>query len=241
MDASEFEVRRTSFGGAAELYDRVRPTYPTDAITWMLGTTSRRRVADVGAGTGIFSRLVAGLGHDVIAIEPDREMRTMAEASGTSAVEGSAEVIPLPDASVDAVFAAQAYHWFDKDLFHSEAARVLRQDGVLGVIWNHRDESVDWIRELTSIIGHDGGAESRRFESANLSPRFGPVESKQFRHAKLHSVETLLELVRSRSTYLTEEASARAAMERRVRDVVRGLPAWFELPYLTGAHRATTL
>src|SRR6202034_3215475 len=79
MDA--FEQRRTSFGSAAGLYDASRPSYPPEAVRWMLGETPLR-VVDLGAGTGIFSRLVASLGHDVVAVEPDAGMRArLAEMS----------------------------------------------------------------------------------------------------------------------------------------------------------------
>src|SRR6516162_8514198 len=113
MAETELDRRRSSFGPAAELYDRVRPGYPPDAVGWMLGQTARD-VVDLGAGTGIFSRLVASLGHRVTAVEPDPEMRAQLATSDTIAVlEGSAEEIPLPDRSTGAVVAAQSFHWFD--------------------------------------------------------------------------------------------------------------------------------
>src|SRR5215472_16526160 len=107
MTDSELDRRRRSFGAAAELYDRARPGYPPDAVGWMLGPTSRD-VVDLGAGTGIFSRLVASLGHRVTAIEPDAGMRAQLATSDTIPVlAGSAEAIPLPDRSTGAVVAAQ--------------------------------------------------------------------------------------------------------------------------------------
>src|SRR2546422_8646843 len=114
MDAELFQRRRSSFGAAAELYDRIRPSYPADAVRWLVGDEPRR-VVDLGAGTGIFSRLLASLGHEVIAVEPDDGMRAKLAATspGVAALDGSAESIPLPDESVDAAVAAQAYHWFD--------------------------------------------------------------------------------------------------------------------------------
>src|SRR5215470_7435752 len=103
-----------SFGTAAQRYDRYRPTYAEEALVWAVGPGSSR-VADLGAGTGILSRLARSAGHQVIAVEPDGLMRErLVEASpGVLAVGGRAEAIPLADASVDAAVAGQSYHWFD--------------------------------------------------------------------------------------------------------------------------------
>src|SRR6266516_2596897 len=158
-----FQRRRSSFGAAADLYDRIRPSYPPEAVRWLLGDEPRR-VVDLGAGTGIFSRVLASLGHEVLAIEPDEGMRAkLASTSpGVTALPGSAESIPLADESVDAVVAAQAYHWFDHDAAHAEIARVLRPGGVFGPVWNVRDESVDWVAELTRQASLDDGSGSVR-------------------------------------------------------------------------------
>ena len=95
-----------SFGTVAGDYDRYRPGYPPEAVAWALGERPLR-VADLGAGTGILSRLLHRLGHEVTAVEPDDRMRArLAEASpGVAAVAGTAEEVPLPDGSVDAVVA----------------------------------------------------------------------------------------------------------------------------------------
>src|SRR4029078_7627457 len=108
-----------SFGTAADRYDRYRPAYSPAAVRCALGE-GPLRVADVGAGTGILSRVVRGEGHAVVAIEPDDEMRALLKTVSPDipAYEGTAEEIPLPDASVDAVVAGQAYHWFDPERAH---------------------------------------------------------------------------------------------------------------------------
>ena len=126
---------RLSFGASAELYDAARPRYPLAAVRWMLGPAACR-VADVGAGTGIFTRLVAGLGHDVVGVEPDPRMRSrfVASSPGLDVVAGSAESLPLASESVDAVTAAQAVHWFDGPRAFPEIARVLRPGGVFASI-----------------------------------------------------------------------------------------------------------
>src|SRR5436309_15901895 len=103
-----------SFGPAAARYDRIRPSYPTAAVRWLIGDAPVR-VVDLGAGTGILTRQLVALGHDVTPVEPDPQMAAL-----SGAVIGSAEKIPLPDGAVDAVVAGQAYHWFDRERAHPE-------------------------------------------------------------------------------------------------------------------------
>src|ERR1051325_2883871 len=117
--------RRLSFGSVAETYDRVRPPYSKALLdlaqdSLELGATAR--VLDLGAGTGRLTRELERRFADVVAVEPDERMR----AVHGSALAGAAEAIPLEDASVDAVFAGEAFHWFDHAVAIGEVARVLR-------------------------------------------------------------------------------------------------------------------
>jgi SAM-dependent methyltransferase len=240
---SELGRRRRSFGAVAELYDRARPGYPPDAVGWMLGNTARD-VVDLGAGTGIFSRLVASLGHRVTAIEPDPEMRAQLATSDTIAVlAGSAEAIPLPDRSCGAVVAAQSFHWFDNHEARAEIARVLDDGGVFAPIWNIRDQTVPWVAELTGIIA--GGTTSDARVHAREGRQFGPLfrraERAEFRHSSAMTSDTMLDVVRTRSRYLVAEADERREIERRVAELVAGLPEPFELPYIAIAFRAEVL
>src|SRR5439155_8255144 len=113
---------------------------------------------EVGAGTGIFTRVLEAIGHDVVAVEPDAEMRALlvARTPGVEAHPGEAESIPLPDASVDAVVSAQAHWWFDPERAYREIARVTRPGGVFGAIWNIPDSRHPVAAELNAIEG--GGA-----------------------------------------------------------------------------------
>jgi SAM-dependent methyltransferase len=227
-----------SFGTVADRYDRYRPTYATAAVVWALGERPLR-VADLGAGTGILSRLVHRLGHEVLAIEPDERMRRrlVAVSPGVTAVAGTAEAIPLRDRSVDAVVAGQAYHWFDPPRAHREIARVLRPGGVFAAMWNDADLAVPWTVRLVELI--DGRQPER---SVDFGPLFGPVERGGFRHDMWLTPEDLLAMTTTRSPYLVAGPQG----QRELLDAVRALMTGpelagrdrFAMPHVTRVHRA---
>lgn len=151
------EAAQQGFSQAAQTYAQGRPDYPTELLPWLqhaLGLAPGREVLDLGAGTGKFTRLLTRTGALVTAVEPVAEMRDQLAAtlSGVSVLGGTAEAMPLPDASVDAVVCAQAFHWFANEAALQEIHRVLRPGGCLGLVWNVRDESVDWVARLTALI-----------------------------------------------------------------------------------------
>lgn len=139
------------FSDRGREYARYRPSYPAEAIDAIMRAVQEHRgkcdvaellAADIGAGTGISSRLLAERGLRVIAVEPNAGMRGSAEPHDS--VEwraGSAEATGLPDASVDLVLCAQAFHWFDQQRALAEFHRILRASGVLCLMWNDRDNS----------------------------------------------------------------------------------------------------
>jgi SAM-dependent methyltransferase len=227
-----------SFGPAAERYDRIRPSYPVDAIRWIVGDEPVR-VVDLGAGTGILSRQLIALGHEVVPVEPDPRMAAL-----SGAVLGTAERIPLPDASVDAVVAGQAYHWFDRVRAHPEIARVLKPGGVFGPVWNDRDERVPWLAALSALMDERRGATEA--QPTDFGAWFAAVEEARFHHEVTQTPETLVELMRSRSYYLTAPETERQRIEADVRELCATHPdlagkARFPLPYVTRAYRARRL
>ena len=154
-----------SFGTVAAAYARLRPGYPSEVVEFIVGVPTEHpsqhtplRVLDLGAGTGKLTDLFLAAGHEVIAVDPALEM--LSELSQlhpeVSTAVGTAESIPLPEDAVDALIAGQAAYWFDLETAVPEIARVLRPDGVLGLIWNLRDEQVAWVVAL--------GADGRRGE-----------------------------------------------------------------------------
>ena len=135
------------------------------------------------------------------AIEPLDEMRTELEAAlpDVHAVAGSAEAIPLPDASADVVTSAQAFHWFDHDEALPEIARVLRPGGRLALVWNSRDDRDPWMARLSEIIGNETVQEWDVIPVIEESGRFGRVERAQFSLEQVLDRDGLLDLVLSRS------------------------------------------
>ena len=244
------ESRRLSFGAAAADYDRARPTYPVAALNWTLEPLGAGRllVVDLGAGTGLLSRVVAAAGHEVIPVEPDAGMRAQLEAvmPGVRALAGSAEAIPVPDASVDAVLAGTAYHWFDPELAHPEMARVLRPGGVLAAIWNDRDKATAWVAELARLIASHRYVSGRRAEleeSRSFGPLFGDVIKQQFPHVVAQSPQGIADLAASRSNYLTATPAKQRLILDQITELCATHPALagrdaFDLPYLTTVYRA---
>lgn len=137
------------FTSRVENYVKYRPTYPREAIDFlydMVGFKPESVIADVGAGTGIFSRLLLERGSRVIGVEPNEAMREAAiEALSAeerySAASGSAEETGLSDHSVDFIVCAQSYHWFDQDRARAEFRRILKPGGKVVLIWNSRKTS----------------------------------------------------------------------------------------------------
>jgi len=171
-------------------YERGRPGYPTPAIDRLrevLPLGPGRVVVDLGAGTGKLARALAPSGATLIAVEPLEGMRTefQRHLPGARVVDGTAESIPLPNRSADALVSGQAFHWFRVEPAAAEIARVLRPGGGLGLIWNLRDESVPWVARFGGILDrHDPGAPRaargawrKPLESSGL---FTPVEHETF-------------------------------------------------------------
>jgi len=221
----------SSFGAAAGLYERGRPPYPPEALDWLL-PAGARRVLDLGAGTGKLTRELAARGLDVVAVEPTDGMRAELERvlPGVPALAGSAEHIPLDDGSVDVVLAAQAWHWVDPARAVPEVARVLAPSGTLGLMWNHRDERLDWVAELGRIMGESRGQdeaadEGNTGEHPHVGPPFTPLERHEVSWVHLLSVPELLDMVASRSYIILLPDAERTAVLDRVRQLPQTHPA----------------
>jgi SAM-dependent methyltransferase len=243
MDEQRFHEQAHSFGRAVDEYERARPSYPREAVDWLVPPRTRV-VLDLGAGTGKFTRSLVARGLETIAVEPDDMMRAaLADAlPSVHTLKGTAESLPLPDASVDLVTAAQSWHWVDESLALPEAARVLKPRGSLALVWNIRDERVPWVKRLGDIMG-GSAAETAMQQETTIGAPFGRTERFTCDWSMTTSLEGLLTLAASRSYIITADEARRAEVFDGIRELVardRELAERdeFELPYRTYCFRA---
>ncbi|OBI45336.1 SAM-dependent methyltransferase [Mycobacterium kyorinense] len=236
------QARSLSFGAEAAAYERGRPSYPPEAIDWLLPAEARD-VLDLGAGTGKLTTRLVERGLAVVAVDPIAEMLEVLRSSlpDTPALLGTAEEIPLADNSVDAVLVAQAWHWFDPARAIPEVARVLRPGGRLALVWNTRDERLGWVRELGRIIGRDGDPVR---DKVTLSEPFTDVQRHQVEWTSYLTPQALIDLVASRSYCITSPTEVRSKTLDEVRQLLATHPALasaggLALPYVTVCVRAT--
>ena len=189
------------YSAMAATYVSGRPGYPPELSDWLrevVGLGPGRKALDLGSGTGKFLPYLAATGGALVAVEPVPAMRAELTAAhpGIEALPGDAEHIPLPDASLDAVICAQSFHWFASPAALAEIARVLRPGGVLGLVWNVRDESVDWVAALSRITDpHAGDAPRYRTgQWRTLFPAkdFEAIGERHFRNDHLGTPEQVI-------------------------------------------------
>jgi SAM-dependent methyltransferase len=230
-----------SFGHVAESYDRGRPSYPREAVEWLVGRRTST-VVELGAGTGKLTDVLLELGHDVLATDPlDEMLQHLLERHPDARVAAApAEQIPAATRSVDTVVAAQAFHWFDPPGALREIARVLKPEGRVALAWNVRDERVPWVRRLGQIISRSGQDEDPT-DTLVSSGLFGYVEQEDFRHWQPLRRPQLRDLVASRSDVAVMDPMARDRVLRKVDELFdeydRG-PDGLLLPYVTRCYRA---
>ncbi|MEU3300176.1 class I SAM-dependent methyltransferase [Streptomyces sp. NPDC006678] len=259
MDKDERLRHASSFGAAAVAYDEHRPDYAQAAVRWALEPAPGPRVLDLGAGTGKLTATLVALGADVIAVEPDPAMLSELRRSlpAIRALPGSAEAIPRPDASVDAVLAGNAMPWFDMAVAGPEIARVLAPGGVLAGLWNVMDDRVEWVAGLARIsgsaaIGPRDTPTSWRAETADAhlpktgaAARFGSPEQVAFPHGQRRTADSLVATIATRAGVLVMPEQEREATLGRIRAFLAGTPETargeFTLPMLTGVLRVRRL
>ena len=235
MAAVVHKVAQVGFGREAQAYERSRPSYPPDAVAWLVDRLRIRPgavVADLAAGTGKLTRLLTPSRASVIAIEPISEMSHVLRhiLPDLPIAAGTAEALPIRAASLDAVCAAQAFHWFDADPAFAELARVLRPGGRVGILWNARDRSVDWVDRVWAIMDeversapwrdHENWRESALGDRAG----FGPVRSAVFRHEHPMTPEGVVDRIRGVSHVAALPAPELTAVLDDIRQVLATHP-----------------
>ena len=227
-------VARAGFSQEPDRYDRSRPEYPAgvlELLGTLFGLRSSTQLVELGAGTGKFTQGLVDAGLRPIAIEPLRAMREelRRRALPIQIVGAVAERLPLRDDSIDAVVAAQSFHWFDIARALPELARVLKLWGGVGLVWNVRDERVPWQRELTRLLDEfregtpthhtkswtQAFARSRAFETLSV---------RSFHHDQPMDDARLVDRVSSVSFIALLPPERRGKLLERVREVAREAP-----------------
>jgi ubiquinone/menaquinone biosynthesis C-methylase UbiE len=219
---------------AAATYVSGRPDYPAEAESWLrdvVGLGPGKSALDLGAGTGKFVPMLEQTGARVLALEPVAAMRAelVRRHPDIQAMAGSAEAIPLPDASLDAVVCAQAFHWFATPGALSEIRRVLVPGGVLGLIWNVRDERTPWVAALSAITDplEAGAPRYRTGEWRRVFPAdgFEALEERRAPHAHVGPPEqVVVQRTLSVSFIAAAPPEVQRAVERQVRALIAATP-----------------
>ena len=239
---ADHEENAASFDLAADAYERGRPEYPAEAVDWLL-PAGAHTVLDLGAGTGKLTRALTARELEVFAVDPAPKMLEQLREAVPDAIasEGTAEDIPLADASVDAILVAQAWHWVDQDVALPSVARVLKPGGTLGLVWNIRDERVPWVARLTQVM-HEATGEQFVVSGIIKQGPFGEIEKANFEWSRDFTRAELLDLLRSRSYFITAPPDEQDRIVANVHALldsdpdVGGQTTW-TMPYVTHCFR----
>jgi SAM-dependent methyltransferase len=239
----------TSGFADGERYQSARPDYPHDAVAFLVDSLcieDDAHVLDLGAGTGIFTGQLLPFCAKITAVEPTAGMREVLSQRlpNVNVLDGRDVAIPLESGTVDCVVVAQAFHWFDAPVALEEIHRVLVEGGRLGVLWNERDESVDWVADLGDAMRwpiHQPYKVGQDFTPVLASGPFVNIERRKFSHRQRLDHEGLLQRVLTTSYIAVMDDGERIDVMRDVEKVVDQLPETFELPYVTDVYRATAI
>jgi SAM-dependent methyltransferase len=227
------------YGRGADVYARARPSYPDATVDWLLAELGDpAEVVEIGAGTGKFTALLVARGVEVTAVEPVAAMRErLAEVARP--VDATAEALPFADGSVEAIVASQSLHWTDVPRALAEFDRVLRPDASVGLVWNFRDLSVPWQRDLDALLAELRGdaphSRDGRWESAVAASVFAVAASASWPWAVATDEAGVLDRVRSVSYVASLPEAAQEDVLERVRTILlQAVPTAF--PYVTEAY-----
>ncbi|KIH84009.1 class I SAM-dependent methyltransferase [Pseudomonas batumici] len=250
------KAAQVGFSAEAKTYAHGRPDYPAELLPWLrdtLGIVPGGQVIDLGAGTGKFTRLLAETGATVTAIEPVDAMRAelVARLPMVRALSGTADDIPLESQVCDALLCAQAFHWFAHEAALAEMHRVLKPGGRLGLVWNVRDESVDWVAAITRIITPYEGDTPRFHTGAWRQPfngrYFSAPELSRFEYTHVGTPqEVIIDRFLSVSFIAALPATEKAVVTEQLQALIQTHPALrdrptIDFPYRTEAYRCIRL
>lgn len=228
------------------LYHSARPGYSRAAVDFLIRESAVKQssvVVDLAAGTGLFTRALVGRCGRIEAVEPSASMREAFSMTlpDIAIFDGSATRMPQLAGSVDAVFVAQAFHWFDAAAALDEISRVLQPHGSLGLIWNERDESVDWVRGLSEAM--EWPSRQPYDVGMDVAPilangPFDNIRRLDTTHVEPMARAALVDRVASTSYLVAMDESERAPIMADVRRYCGQLPDTVHLPYVCTAYVA---
>lgn len=252
MRYSIHPTAQDGFSQAAERYQHVRPNYPQEIIAWLqqqLHLNGDSQIVDLGAGTGKFIAALTQVSPNIIAVEPVTEMLQQLKIRypQVQTLQASSHHIPLPSSSIDAVICAQAFHWFADLKSLQSIHQILKPHAALGLVWNQRDEQVDWVKALADFIAEyetdtprfHSGAWEKVFEQQSL---FKPVAVHHFAHVQRGCVEDVVSKRLLSTSFIAampiaQQLELKAKFEKIVQDMTGKQPQdQIEFPYQTHAY-----
>jgi ubiquinone/menaquinone biosynthesis C-methylase UbiE len=244
------------FQVGADAYVRGRPDYPQALGTWLrdsLRLGPGKHTLDLGAGTGKFTPLLIATGAHVVAVEPVEAMRAKLAAAfpHIAALGSTAEAIPVPNGSVDAVVCAQAFHWFATRAALADIHRVISPGGKIGLVWNWRDDTVPWVAKLSTLIlpyeGNTPRFNSGRWRDVFPAPGYSDLEETRLPHVHTGPAEqVIIDRALSVSFIAALPKDEQAILVARIRKLIESEPELagkpqVSFPYVTLAYAATRL
>ena len=232
------DAARTGYDQQADVYASVRPSYHPALVERFIDKYANGVVADVGAGTGIFTSQLVEAGYVPIAIEPVASMRHAItdEHPTVTVVDGTAEDTGLDDNSVDTVVAAQAFHWFDHVAALVEIERIPRPGGFVVCVWNVRDETVDWVRRYTDVVDRYAADTPRHRtmkwrQAIDGSAAFEPVDDWSIANPRPTTPQQVVDRALSTSFIAALEPAVQIQVLDEIRQIAHDVGDSFDFPY----------
>ena len=232
------EAAEDGFGRNAGIYQQARPSYPSELLARFVDHYGSDRILEIGAGSGIFTQQLVDAGLDVVAVEPVASMRDhlMQQVPCIEVLDGTAERLPVGDASFDVVAVAQSFHWFDFERSLDEICRVLRPSGHLVTVWNVKSGTSGWFMAYMAIVDRYAGDTPRHAQmkwraAIDADSRFRLIDDWAVDHPKPTDADGVVNRALSTSFIAALPAAEQSKVEAELRAVLAPSTEQLEFPY----------